>query len=373
MNIKCFVLAAVASSFALAACGGGSGTAPGTSQRQTAQATFSIVIPSQSGASSHRRTPQDVPADTQSIEIVITAVNGSPPPQGIQTTFTATLNKSNPDCTQSSGGLSCMIPVQVPIGSVTFAVTLYSTTNETGSPIASATTTSNIVAGQANIVTITPILTNGSIVLSLSNPSPMAGSAASITISVSEEDTGGATIVGQYANPITLTDSDKSGATAILVNGTAGSTVANSTDTVTLSYGGLAIVPATISATATNLSSASASFAPTIPAVVLSPTSLSFIGTSNPQYGDVGPSTVTASQAGWTGSYGRQITVTDGTPACNLAATGTSQIVSINTTAGTSFNITPQNVGGCSLTFTGGGGASTQLPISVTTTSIVVQ
>ena len=104
--------------------------------------------------------------------------------------------------------------------------------------------------------------------------------------------------------------------------------------------------------------------------MVLSPTALAFEGTAS--VGGVGATTVTASQAGWTGTFGHTIALSDGTPACHLGATST-QIVSAGSSSGTSFAITPQNVGTCSLNFTGGVGKVTALPITVTTTSVIIQ
>jgi sugar lactone lactonase YvrE len=73
------------------------------------------------------------------------------------------------------------------------------------------------------------------------------------SFAVTAKDGAGNIIVGTYTAPITLRNSDTTGATTIA---TAGS------DTATLDYGGQAVVSATISAAAANASGASAIFTP---------------------------------------------------------------------------------------------------------------
>ena len=368
-------LSILALALVLVRCGGGGGGAgtPGTQPGapgtpQMAQTAFTIVVPRASGTASVH--PSVIPSDTQSISIVITAINGSAPPSGVQTTFNATLTTSNPNCAQGTSGLACTIAITSPTGNVTYTVSLFSTTNETGSPVAQGTTTATITVGTNNVVNLTLALVGGALALALQNTAPQSGSSTTIGVTLSELDGGGTPITGTYPNPIVLTDSDTSGATSLAVNGKAGTTVTTSADVVTLAYTGLAIAPVTIGASTTGLASASATLTPGIAAVVLAPTSLSFQGTAS--LGGVGASTVTATQAGWTGSFGHTIAVTNGSPSCNLGNAST-QIVSLPSTNGTSFAITPQNAGSCSLLFSGGAGASSSLPISVTTTKVIIQ
>lgn len=85
---------------------------------------------------------------------------------------------------------------------------------------------------------------------------------------VTARDADGNTIVGSYADPITLSDTDTSGATTVATSG-AGSPPAeelvSSKDVATFIYTGAAISSATIGARATGAVGASANFAPSKP------------------------------------------------------------------------------------------------------------
>jgi hypothetical protein len=88
--------------------------------------------------------------------------------------------------------------------------------------------------------------------------------------------------------------------------------------------------------------------------VMLGPTSLSFSTT-----GAAAAQPFTASQVGFSGPF---------TP----DTCGTANIVSITPASGTTFTVTPNNYGSCTLTVTGAQGLSAQMQITVTLTSPVV-
>ena len=97
-----------------------------------------------------------------------------------------------------------------PVGSDTFTEITYASTNATGAPLSQSDTAATIVAGKANIVSITLDGIVVLIALSLGNTTPAQGTAATIPLYVTFDDASGAAIIGDdpFVNPITLTDSD---------------------------------------------------------------------------------------------------------------------------------------------------------------------
>src|SRR6185312_8119950 len=100
-----------------------------------------------------------------------------------------------------------------------------------------ASVTKAIVSGTAN--TVTAIL-NGvvaSVAISLSNPSPNAGTPATVNVNVAAKDADGNTIVGpgDYSVPVHLavTDPTNSGTLSLSTN-----SLPNSATTATLTYNG---------------------------------------------------------------------------------------------------------------------------------------
>lgn len=86
--------------------------------------------------------------------------------------------------------------------------------------------------------------------------------------SVTAQDAAGNTIVGTYANPIKLSDTDTSGATTIATSGVdspPANELLSSKDIATFSYSGAKIASTTITARATGAVRGSASFAPAKP------------------------------------------------------------------------------------------------------------
>lgn len=223
------------------------------------------------------------------------------------------------------------------------------------------------------------------------NPTPTPGVPASFTISglpsgtagtafttpiafaVTVKNATGNTIAGTYGNPVTLTDSDASGATTIVTSGSdsppAGELL-SSTDTATLNYTGLAIVPATVSAQATGATTGTATFAPTLsPIVYTGPTNAS--GNAQMNFNSSGTAstfTFNASEVGWTSApYSKALTLTP--PA------GCSRILnsSTSTLSGTSFteNVAASPAAGtCTATLTDGAGQSLTNGITFTYTTI---
>ena len=201
----------------------------------TARATVTILVPRNV---KHLRRPAYVSPSTTALSISVN--NGTP--------VVATLTPTSPGCTTNTQGLSCTVNVDAPIGKDTFAVVAL---DSGGNALSRATVPATIAAGQANPVALTLDGIVAQIVVSLPDPPPPVGTATTVSVLVTTEDSDGNIIVGPggYDNPITLTDSDSSGATTLSTT-----TVIAPSTTVTLSYNGQAMsTPATIGASAPNV------------------------------------------------------------------------------------------------------------------------
>jgi hypothetical protein len=242
---------------ALSACGGGGASVsmlPKSPQTPVGSAnlqrvTLSIKVPAPTGTSVVGRRPLYVSTATQSAAI---AVNGGAP-------LVVNLAANSPNCIASAGGRTCTANVSAPVGADTFAETLFASTNGTGSALSQNTTTATIVAGTANVVTLTLEGVVASIALSLADPAPPLGPTATILLVVNAKDASGATIIGNdpFANPIALTDSDTSGITALTK-----ATVTSPADTVNVTYNGKSLASATFTASATGAAAGSATLTP---------------------------------------------------------------------------------------------------------------
>jgi outer membrane protein assembly factor BamB len=242
---------------ALSACGGGGAsvsTLPKSPQIPVGTAnlqrvTFSIRVPAATGTSALSRRPLYVSTATQSAAI---AVNGGAP-------LVVNLAANSPNCTAAAGGRTCTATVSAPVGADTFAETLFGSTNGTGPALSQNTTTATIVAGTANVVTLTLDGVVASIALSLADPAPPIGPTATILLVVNAKDASGATIIGNdpFANPIALTDSDTSGITALTK-----ATVTSPADVINVTYNGKSLASATFTGSATGATSGSVTLTP---------------------------------------------------------------------------------------------------------------
>jgi hypothetical protein len=131
-----------------------------------------------------------------------------------------------------------------------FTIDTYSNKKEKGSLLADASVIQNIAKNKINKLNLTLNGVVASIVVGLSEPQPIIGTATTMNVVVSALDASGATIVGagNYVPTINLSDSDTSGATQL-----SGAVVTNPSTAITLSYNGANIASATINATATGV------------------------------------------------------------------------------------------------------------------------
>ncbi len=320
---RSIVSVALLSVVGLAACSGG-GTAPkvspsvgsstpGVTAQSLATTQFLFGKLNTVTSSASTRRPQYVTNAITSVTITLTSVNGSKyvPPSGTAASTTSSITISTCPCTISGPA--------APAGSDVFVLTAY---DGSGNVVSTASPTLTIAAGQLNNEAIT--LNGVPASLRVAPPAAAAGTAFSTPqlISVTALDADGGTIMGAYANPITLSDADTSGATTLATSGTdspAAGQLLSSSDVATLAYTGLAMLPTTIGAAASGTTAASGSFAPTLQPILTNasgtPAALTvgFFGTQSV--------TLTPSEAGWTNApYNKTLTVTPAA-GCSTVAT----------------------------------------------------
>jgi len=187
-----------------------------------------------------------ISASTQSISI---GVDGTTPPT------LANLTPSAPNCSSSSGTLTCTVNVPAPVGTDSFSITTYdqavdATGNEPSNAraLSTAVMSAAIAANAPNNVAITLNGIVAKIVLSVNPGATFVRTAANIALTVNAQDADGNTIVGpgNFSAPITLANSDASGATTLSAATIAGP----SATALTIAYNGAELSSATFSATA---------------------------------------------------------------------------------------------------------------------------
>jgi hypothetical protein len=193
-------------------------------------------------------------------------------------------------------------------------------------------------------------------------------------------------IKGAYSNPITLTDPDKSGATTLLVNGKPASkknTVKDSTDKITLKYTGLAVAPVSFSAAAKGVKAVKGTFAPKLSAIVYTgpkvgaAAEIDLYSTTPATPGYTG--SFTATQAGWTGTFKKNLTYafaavsgkTNNCPGSGGPAYTVTPASGAAAASGYAVTATASAPAGeCMMTMTGGGGATLSVLLTFTTSGI---
>jgi hypothetical protein len=216
-------------------------------------------------------------------------------------------------------------------------------------------------------------------------PAAAAGKALKkVKLTLTVKGSNGKAIKGTYPTPITLSNTDKSGATKLFVNGKAASkknTVKKSTDKITLTYSGLAIAQVTFQAAAKGVKKpAKAKFKPTLSAITYTgPTvtvpEIDLTSTTPATTGYSGA--FTAAQIGWSNSpYNKKFTY------------ALSAVAGFANNCATAYTISPASGGGggpftvsgkagaaageCTMTITGGVGQTLAVLLTFTTTSVGV-
>jgi virginiamycin B lyase len=206
---------------------------------------------------SHRR-PHYLPATARSISI---SINGG--------------------TAQYANSPTSTLTVTAPGGTDTFYIATYDEQNGQGNVLSKAYVTQNIIAGQANAISVTLNAVIATFSVALAEANLAAGTAASTAINVTPYDADGNIIVGSsdYAAPISLSISDpaKTGTLSLT-----SAILQNPGSTASLTYNGGTLVNASVVAQVQGAGSQSATFAPT-------PTVYEFPVTGSPQYISRGP------------------------------------------------------------------------------------
>lgn len=246
---------AFASLFVVAACGSGnSGIAPrdGAPLSNLTSASLTITVPR--GPSSAQRTPRFVSPNSASILITVLTVNGAAPtaaqvPPAVNPTSVALSTAGGGNCTVTTAGETCTVPLPVPTGSVQYLLQVKDAASHV---LSRNTVTFTVLPGVAN-QTFTAVLDGVVASVTVQVPAVHAGTAFSGPITVNAFDASGAGIAGAapYANTFTLTDSDTTGHTSLTVNGVTATTVTvtSPNDVVLLNYDGAPDPPFTVTAT----------------------------------------------------------------------------------------------------------------------------
>jgi hypothetical protein len=302
---------------------------------------------------------------------VVPSVAPSNSPGGQPTSSAST----GPTPTSSSAPTSSTSPVASPTGnpSIPPTTTPTATTSPTSFPTAPATPTPTPVPGTGSIPT--------SLAISGLPSNPQAGTAINFaggTFSLSVLNSSNVPISGTFANPVTVTSSDTTGAVKLSLNGATAATsvqVQSGTQLIGLVYSGAAVNPVTITASASTVTtSATATFAPAIQQIAYTPpanlpSTCSSICLYAPQGGGTGSTyTFTATQAGYTGSPYNQTLSLSGASTCSSFATVTQ--------SGTIFTvnaIASPSPGSCSIVIGGFGSTTLTVTITYSTTGITLQ
>ena len=326
---KVFILATV---LALAGCGGGGGgnSTPQPQPAATAAPQGALVTPQfllvfPTGKSSIARAPQRISPATLSVTITFTN-----PPAGLSPTVVTTpINPASCPCAVNG-------PPSPPGISDSYQIDTFDTNNGTGHDLDRGIVTFTPTAGQNNPQSIT--LKGIPKTVTITNvPAAFNAGTASQTqgLTISVQDAAGQTIAsGTYNTPITVADPDINGAQGSQLTGTnpgicAGTCVVMNgpADTATLTYGGLAENPVTLSATGTGVTTGTAAFTPVLGAITwqAGPTS-TLGGTGIDLFTNDNTSTVGYSgtesyiEAGYTGvPYNRTLTTINGSSCAAFA------------------------------------------------------
>jgi hypothetical protein len=370
--IRRYVIFALTLLFAACSGGGGSSTqavlptsAPVTNPTPVAQATFGPPVATTftfgrvTSLVLTRRSPSYVTTAVKSITIALVGVGGSTPPSKFAVPVTSNINVTTCPCTINGPA--------VPPGNDEFTLTAYDNTGGTGNIISTASPTLTIVAAQTNNNTIALNGVPASLVVS--PPAASAGTPLNaVPISVTVKDADSNAIMGAYANPVTLSDADTTGATSISISGTDSpppGQLLSSSDVASLTYSGIATAPVTFSASATGATTATGSFAPVLAPIVITGASTmnpSFAGADfTAQSGTGSTGTLTATEVGWTnGPYSRALQLASD-PSCSTIGTASLSGTTITATASGSAT-----AGMCTASINDGAGQSVHIVLAYT-------
>jgi len=184
------------------------------------------------------RAPAYVSAGTESFTI---SVNGALADE-------VDVDPSVSSCSAQAQSIACSARIDAPVGDDTFALTLYAGFHASGPVLSSGTAAQTVQLGAGNAVAIVLHGVVTSTVVALASPHPQMGAPSTTAMTVTAYDAAGAPITGtaSYATPLTLVNSDASGATSL-----SATTLAGPNDPApSLTYDGASFVNASITANA---------------------------------------------------------------------------------------------------------------------------
>jgi len=216
---------------------------PAPAAKRLARLTVRVRIPKHRHARSHY-----ISAATKGMTMAFTGT----------ATFTQTFNLTPASSNCTGTPLTCTFQFALEPGTYNATVNTYNEAPVSGAIPGGAKVLSTVgnvpltvVSGTANHAGFTLDGVPAGVDIHL--PKGVAGSGfLNATVLVDVTDAGGDTIVGSYTTPVTLSDSDTSGSTAIATSGSdnpPARELLSSTDSATLSYTGQAIAPPTITGT----------------------------------------------------------------------------------------------------------------------------
>jgi YVTN family beta-propeller protein len=258
----------------LSACGGGGTSgpvpnAPNTSVSGAARAavTFTLLIPPPMSPAADRRALYVSPA-TVSVVVTLTAQNGTlltpAQPYALSVANLSGCHRAPtaiaraPQAARKPRSVApqrCIFSIPAPVGLDTFTISTYDAAQASAAPatlaghlLSTATTSTTVVANAANSVSLTLGGVVASLTLGLADASPIEGVVQTISLLVDALDADGHLIIGagSYANPVTLANTDASGATTL------STTTITQFGTVTVAYTG-APASATFTASASGV------------------------------------------------------------------------------------------------------------------------
>lgn len=252
------IVASIGLALGVAACGGSGSMpivaespAPSTPVVQYGNAVFVVTIPLASVAASGAKRPAYLTAQVRGIDFSVRANDGTGPNDRGYVFYA--VDPQSPYCAAAAVTLTCRLPVQAYPGNDLFSVRTYDQSNPStpGSPDGG---TSHIISTGSVAATIGPnasstisIVTSGvvsKLLVGLDTPLPPTGTPITQPVHVAAFDADYNLIVGNFDHPVSLTDDDTTGATALSQN-----SIASSADAPTLSYTGGALASATITVT----------------------------------------------------------------------------------------------------------------------------
>ena len=321
-----------------------------TASGKSAKATLTVVV-----AVVHSTTPAPryISAATKGITLSFKG------PEKRRETFGLT-HASDSHCRDANRVTTCAFKLQVSTGAYTANVAMFDLPPVNGHIPTTAKLLSTatqvpfmVKSGKVNRLKFKPEGVIASLAIS-GVPGATAGAAfaSAQTFVVTAKDADDYVIVGPYETAVTLADSDTTGATTVATSGLDGpptGELLSSGNVATLNYTGLAIVPATITASATGATAGRGTFTTVLQPIVIKTTDAlnpSYVGVDLYATSGAGSTaTFTASELGWTNApYNKTLSAS--------TATGCSTIATMPT-SGTSFTATvasSPSAGNCAAT-----------------------